>query len=161
MIAWIAARSVSRYGESRLQPRRTALILGPLQIEAMIDQTRRSRALTLWDQRGLARHAGQSARIPIGQSSLRRAGVPARQRDEHPQLKRVIVGDGSRLAMEATLADALQSYLANAIDSGWSGGRARHASDAREAWSEADQALRAATGAPSPRVGAAEEPLGK
>ena len=60
-----------------------------------------------------------------------------------PQLKRVIVGDGSRLAMEATLADALQVVFGErpSIPDGAEAGPAP-ASDAREAWSKADQALR-------------------
>ena len=73
------------YAFSDVDVDRYSLILGPLQIEAMIDQdTTIARQLTLWDQRGSRVTRGNLLVIPIDESlSLRRAGVPARRRDEH------------------------------------------------------------------------------
>jgi uncharacterized protein len=148
MIAWIAARSdFPGYGEMIVYKlSKDSLILGPLQIEAMIDQdTTISRQLTLWDQRGSRVTRGNLLVIPIGQSFLYVEPVFLLASGTNiPQLKRVIVGDGSRLAMEATLSDALQVVFGERPanpDRAAEAGPAP-ASDAREAWSKADQALR-------------------
>src|SRR4030095_14426748 len=87
-----------------------SLILGPLQIEATIDQdTTIARQLTLWDQRGSRVIRGNLLVIPIEQSFLYVEPVFLLAEGTNiPQLKRVIVGDGNRLAMESTLAEALQ-----------------------------------------------------
>ena len=86
------------------------LILGPLQIEATIDQdTTIARQLTLWDQRGSRVIRGNLLVIPIDQSFLYVEPVFLLAEGTNiPQLKRVIVSDGNHLAMESTLAEALQ-----------------------------------------------------
>ena len=117
MIAWIAARSdfpgygeLIAYGLSK-----DSLILGPRQIEATIDQdTTISRQLTLWDQRGSRVVRGNLLVIPIDQSFLYVEPVfLIAEGTNIPQLKRVIVGDGIRLAMEPTSQTLSASYLAN------------------------------------------------
>jgi hypothetical protein len=118
MIAWVAARAdAPHYGELvafRLPKER--LILGPIQIEAMIDQdTRISRQLSLWDQRGSRVTRGNLLVIPIDRSFLYVEPVYLRAEDtDIPQLQRVIVSDGERLAMQPTLDRALRAVFGEA-----------------------------------------------
>src|SRR5437867_1491123 len=150
MIAWIAARSdFPGYGEMVVYKlSKDNLILGPLQIEATIDQdTTISRQLTLWDQRGSHVIRGNLLVVPIDQSFLYVEPVFLLAEGTNiPQLKRVIVGDGKRLAMEATLADALQVVFGHGSAAPESAAEAEGAqtptSGAREALRRADQALR-------------------
>ena len=148
MIAWIAARSdVPGYGQLIVYKlSKDNLILGPLQIEATIDQdTTIARQLTLWDQRGSRVIRGNLLVVPIDQSFLYVEPVFLLAEGTNiPQLKRVIVSDGHRLAMESTLADALQVVLGQqpATAPGATEAPQAPTSEAREALSEADQALR-------------------
>jgi hypothetical protein len=149
MIAWMAARcDFPAYGELivyKLPKER--LILGPIQIEATINQDPLiSQQLALWDQRGSRVIRGNLLVIPIEQSFLYVEPVYlVAEGTNIPQLKRVIVSDGDRLAMEPTLQKALAVVF---------GGRDRRASQAqvaegsnqlsraREALMEAEAALR-------------------
>jgi uncharacterized membrane protein (UPF0182 family) len=112
MIAWMAARSdAPHYGDLfvfKLPKQR--LILGPLQVEAMIDQDATiSRQLTLWDQRGVRVIRGNLLVIPIDEALLYVEPVYLRAvENDIPQLKRIIVSDGETLAMEPTLREALR-----------------------------------------------------
>jgi hypothetical protein len=113
MIAWMAARcDFPDYGELivyKLPKER--LTLGPIQVEAMIDQdTLISQQLSLWDQRGSRVIRGNLLVIPIDQSFIYVEPVYLVAEDSAiPQLKRVIVSDGERLAMEPTIEEALQA----------------------------------------------------
>jgi uncharacterized membrane protein (UPF0182 family) len=148
MIAWIAARSdFPGYGEMLVYKlSKDNLVLGPLQIEATIDQdTTISRQLTLWDQRGSHVIRGNLLVIPIDQSFLYVEPVFLLAEGTNiPQLKRVIVGDGSRLAMEPTLPDAIQVVFGQrpAAPESTAEGPQNPVSDARDALQRADQALR-------------------
>jgi uncharacterized protein len=148
MIAWIAARSdFPGYGEMIVYKlSKDNLILGPLQIEATIDQdTTISRQLTLWDQRGSRVTRGNLLVIPIDQSFLYVEPVFLLAVGMNiPQLKRVIVGDGNHLAMESTLAEALQVVFGERPSTPEETTEAPQApiSGPREALSKADQALR-------------------
>ncbi len=112
MIAWMAARSdLPGYGDVivyKLPKER--LIFGPIQIEAMIDQdTVISQQLSLWDQRGSRVIRGNLIVIPIEQSFIYVEPVYLVSEGTNiPQLKRVIVSNGERLAMEPTLERALE-----------------------------------------------------
>ena len=112
MIAWMAARSdFPDYGALivyKLPKER--LVLGPIQVEAMIDQdTLISQQLSLWDQRGSRVIRGNLLVIPIDQSFLYVEPVYLIAEDSAiPQLKRIIVSDEQRLAMEPTLEEALE-----------------------------------------------------
>src|SRR5262249_39727186 len=123
-----------------------SLILGPLQMEATIDQdTTIARQLTLWDQRGSRVIRGNLLVIPIDQSFLYVEPVFLLAEGTNiPQLQRVIVGDGNRLAMEPTLADALQAVFGEAPPhpEGTAEGPRATPSEASEALSRADEALR-------------------
>jgi hypothetical protein len=147
MIAWIAARSdFPGYGEMIVYKlSKDNLILGPLQIDATIDQdTTISRQLTLWDQRGSHVIRGNLLVIPIGRSFLYVEPVFLLAEGMNiPQLKRVIAGDGNHLAMEPTLAEALQSVFGERPSAPEATTEAPQAAtnEAREALSRANEAL--------------------
>jgi uncharacterized membrane protein (UPF0182 family) len=111
MIAWMAARSdAPHYGDLLVfKLSKERLILGPLQVEAIIDQdTTISRQLSLWDQRGSRVIRGNLLVIPIDESLLYIEPVYLRaEENDLPQLKRIIVSDGETLAMEESLEEAL------------------------------------------------------
>ena len=149
MIAWIAARSdFPGYGEMIVYKlSKDSLILGPLQIEATIDQdTTIARQLTLWDQRGSRVIRGNLLVIPINQSFLYVEPVFLLAEGTNiPQLKRVIVSDGHRLAMEPTLTEALQVVFGkrpSTPEETTAAPQTPAAEEPREALSEAEQALR-------------------
>jgi hypothetical protein len=89
------------------------LIYGPMQIEAMIDQnTAIAAQLTLWDQKGSRVIRGNLIAVPIENSFL--YVVPlylTAEGTDFPQLKRVIVISGDKVAMEPTLDEAIQAVF--------------------------------------------------
>jgi hypothetical protein len=84
-----------------------------MQIEAMIDQnTAIAAQLTLWDQKGSKVIRGNLIAVPIENSFL--YVVPlylTAQGTDFPQLKRVIVISGDKVAMEPTLDEAIQAVF--------------------------------------------------
>jgi uncharacterized membrane protein (UPF0182 family) len=122
MIAWMAARAdAPHYGELlvyRLPKER--LVLGPMQIEALINQdTTISRQISLWDQHGSRVLRGNLLVIPIDNAFLYVEPVYLSAEDNDlPQLKRVIVSDGERLAMEPTLEEALRAAFSTTAREG-------------------------------------------
>jgi uncharacterized membrane protein (UPF0182 family) len=115
MIAWAAARSdPPNYGELLVYKLpKERLIFGPIQIEAKIDQdTAISRQLSLWDQRGSRVTRGNLLVIPINNSFLYVEPVYLlAEGTDLPQLKRIIVSDGDKLAMEPTLEAAIDAVF--------------------------------------------------
>jgi uncharacterized protein len=115
MISWMAARcDFPEYGKMLFyQLPKEKLIYGPMQIEAMIDQnTAISEQLTLWDQKGSRVIRGNLIAVPIENSFL--YVVPlylTAAGTDFPQLKRVIVIAGDKVAMEPTLDEAIQSVF--------------------------------------------------
>jgi hypothetical protein len=85
------------------------LIYGPRQIEARIDQDSFiSQQLSLWNQRGSQVIRGNLLVIPIERSLVYVEPLYiAAEKGQLPELKRVIVGFGDRIAMEETLEGAL------------------------------------------------------
>ena len=85
------------------------LIYGPMQIEAMIDQnTTISQQLSLWDQKGSRVIRGNLIAVPIENSFLYVVPVYlTAEGTDFPQLKRVIVVSGDKVAMEPTLDEAI------------------------------------------------------
>jgi uncharacterized membrane protein (UPF0182 family) len=148
MIAWIAARSdFPGYGELlAFKLSKDSLIYGPLQVEATIDQdTTISRQLSLWDQHGSHVIRGNLLVIPIDHSFLYIEPVFLLAEGTNiPQLKRVIVSDGTHLAMESTLAESLAVVFGErpSTSDETAGNAAPAATGAREAFAAADQALR-------------------
>jgi uncharacterized membrane protein (UPF0182 family) len=115
MIAWLAARSDGdRYGHLLLYKfPKQALVYGPNQIEARIDQTPEiSQQLTLWSQQGSRVIRGNLVVIPIRQSLLYVEPIYLRaEQGELPELRRVIVVYGDQVVMEPTLAQGLTAVF--------------------------------------------------
>ena len=115
MISWMAARcDFPEYGKMLFyELPKEKLIYGPMQIEAMIDQnTAIAAQLTLWDQKGSRVIRGNLIAVPIENSFL--YVVPlylTAEGTDFPQLKRVIVISGDKVAMEPTLDEAIQSVF--------------------------------------------------
>ena len=111
MVAWMAGRSdMPHYGRLlvyRFPKDRT--VFGPMQIEARINQDPViSSQLTLWNQQGSQVIRGNLLVVPVADALLyieplylQAAGSAL------PELKRVIVAYGTRIAMEPTLEAAL------------------------------------------------------
>ena len=109
--AWLAARSdPPNYGKLVVYnfPKQK-LIYGPRQIEARIDQDSFiSQQLSLWGQRGSQVIRGNLLVIPIERSLLYVEPLYiAAEKGQLPELKRVIVSFGDRIAMDETLDGAL------------------------------------------------------
>jgi hypothetical protein len=109
--AWLAARSdPPHYGKLVVYnfPKQK-LIYGPRQIEARIDQDSFiSQQLSLWNQRGSQVIRGNLLVIPIERSLVYVEPLYiAAEKGQLPELKRVIVGFGDRIAMEETLEGAI------------------------------------------------------
>ncbi len=111
MIAWVAAKcDFPDYGDLVLyQLPKEKLIYGPNQVESRIDQdTEVSQQLSLWDQRGSRVIRGNLIAVPIAESFLYVEPVfLIAEGTEIPQLQRVIVSYGERVAMQPTLQAAL------------------------------------------------------
>ena len=149
MIAWMAARAdAPHYGELlvyRLPKER--LVLGPMQIEALINQdTTISRQISLWDQHGSRVLRGNLLVIPVDDAFLYVEPVYlSAEGNDLPQLKRVIVSDGERLVMEPRLEDALRAAFGT---TGREGEGTKHLSpavdldQARQSMDAAEAALR-------------------
>jgi uncharacterized membrane protein (UPF0182 family) len=115
MIAWLAARSdepnygkliVYKYPKERL-------IFGPMQVEGRIDQDPTiSPQFSLWNAAGSRVIRGNLLVIPLGSSNLYVEPIYL-QADNGPipELRRVIVSTGNRIAMEPTLEEALTKLL--------------------------------------------------
>ena len=118
MISWMAARcDFPEYGKMLFyELPKDKLIYGPMQIEAMIDQnTAIAAQLTLWDQKGSRVIRGNLIAVPIENSFL--YVVPlylTAEGTDFPQLKRVIVISGDKVAMEPTLDEAIQAVFGTA-----------------------------------------------
>jgi uncharacterized membrane protein (UPF0182 family) len=115
MISWMTARCDSPdYGKMLFyQLPKEKLIYGPMQIEAMIDQnTTISQQLSLWDQKGSRVIRGNLIAVPIENSFLYVVPVYlTAEGTDFPQLKRVIVISGDKVAMEPTLDEAIQAVF--------------------------------------------------
>ncbi len=151
MIAWMAARSDSPgYGELIVfKLPKDRLIMGPMQVEAMLDQdTLISQQLSLWDQRGSRVIRGNLIVVPIEHSFIYVEPVYLIAEEvDIPQLKRIIVSDGAKLAMAPSLEEALATVFGGTARPGVRSptGRSSDAdplAPARDAYRMAERALR-------------------
>jgi uncharacterized membrane protein (UPF0182 family) len=115
MIAWMAANSdPENYGDLTVYmlPKQK-LVYGPMQIDARINQTPDiSQQLTLWNQQGSRVIRGNIFVIPIDNSILYVEPLYLQsEQTELPELKRVIVSYGSKIAMEKDLTTALNAVF--------------------------------------------------
>ncbi|MBR2619720.1 MAG: UPF0182 family protein, partial [Firmicutes bacterium] len=99
-------------------------VYGPMQVEAQIDQnTEISKEFSLWNSSGSTYSRGNLFIVPIEDSLLYIEPVYLEATNSSiPEVKRVIVVYGDRIAYEATLADALNSMFGegSAVESGGS-----------------------------------------
>lgn len=129
MIAWMAARCDGDNLGRRLVflfPKQE-LIYGPRQIEARIDQEAEiSQQLTLWSQAGSNVIRGNLLVIPLGNSVLYVEPLYLRaEKGALPELKRVIVAHGNRIAMDVNLESALTRLFGSTVALPRSPARAR------------------------------------
>jgi uncharacterized membrane protein (UPF0182 family) len=117
MRAWLAARSDQpHYGKLiALDFPKAKLVYGPKQIDARIDQDAFiSQQLSLWSQAGAEVIRGSLLAIPIEESLLYVQPLYlSAQQGSLPELKRIIVVFGNRIAMEETLEQSLQRLFAD------------------------------------------------
>ena len=116
MIAWLAAKNdLPEYGDLIVYKfPKEKLIFGPMQIEARIDQDSEiSQQLTLWGQKGSTVIRGNLLVIPIEKSIIYVEPLYLRaEKGEIPELKKVIVSNGSVVMMGNNLEDALGKLFA-------------------------------------------------
>ena len=120
MAAWLAARSDGEYYGKLIVFKfpKQKLIYGPRQIEARIDQDGLiSQQITLWSQRGSQVIRGSLLVIPIENSLLYVEPLYlAAESGSLPELRRVIVAYGNKLAMEKNLESSLAAIFGEATD---------------------------------------------
>jgi uncharacterized membrane protein (UPF0182 family) len=111
LIGWMAARCDGKHlGELMVYAfPKQKLIYGPAQIEALIDQNPEiSAQLSLWSQRGSDVIRGDLLVIPLGKSLLYVQPLYLKaNKGELPELKRVILSAGGRIAWDETFSGAL------------------------------------------------------
>src|SRR5262249_1949179 len=111
MIAWLAARcDAPDYGKLVVYKYpKDKLIYGPFQVETRVDQDPAIAAqLTLWNQSGSGVMRGNLLVIPVGNANLYVEPIYLQAaQGPLPELKRVVVATGNRIAMEPTLEAAL------------------------------------------------------
>ncbi len=116
MITWLAARSDGEnYGKLlAFRYPKDKLVFGPMQIEARINQDPTiSEQFTLWNQGGNRVIRGNMIVIPIGQSNLYVEPIYLQaEQGRLPEMKRVVLASGNRVAMAPTVSVALQALLA-------------------------------------------------
>jgi uncharacterized membrane protein (UPF0182 family) len=118
MISWLAARNdPPNYGELvAYELSKQELVFGPIQVEARIDQDPQiSAQISLWNQRGSRVIRGNLLVIPMNNSFLYVEPVYLlAESSELPELKRVIVASGDRIAMRETLGEAIIALIEQA-----------------------------------------------
>ena len=118
MIAWLHADSDgSDYGQLGVYKfPKEVLVYGPMQVEARIDQDPYiSQQLTLWNQRGSSVIRGNLIVIPIDGTLLYIEPLYLQaESGQLPELKRVIVTHGNRVAMADDLSSGLAQVLGEA-----------------------------------------------
>lgn len=122
LIGWMAGRcDPENYGELLVYefPKQKQ-IYGPGQIEALIDQNPEiSAQLSLWGQHGSDVIRGDLLVVPIGKSLLYVQPLYIKaERGEMPELKRVIVSTGGRVAWAETFGEALERLVGQKIING-------------------------------------------
>ena len=139
MIAWMAARSdAPNYGKLVVYKYpKEKQVYGPLQVESRISQDPGiSAQLALWNQGGSRVIRGNLLVFPIGRSNLYVEPIYLQAANSQlPELKRVVVASGNRLAMEPSLSMALAKLFAP-VEPSAAGGVAPEAPSAPSAASQ-------------------------
>jgi len=86
-------------------------VQGPRQVEALVEQDPIiSQQFSLWRQGGSQVWSGHLHVVPVGQSILYMEAIfLAAEADAIPELRRFVVSDGRRVAMEPTLEEAIRA----------------------------------------------------
>jgi uncharacterized membrane protein (UPF0182 family) len=119
MVAWLYAHndgeSYGQLGVYKFPKQR--LIYGPMQVESRIDQDPLiSQQLSLWNQRGSQVIRGNLLVIPVDQAILYVEPIYLQaETSQLPELRRVIVAYGNRIAMEETLAQGLVRVMGTQV----------------------------------------------
>jgi uncharacterized membrane protein (UPF0182 family) len=115
MVAWLYARNDGEhYGDLGVYKfPKQRLVYGPMQVESRIDQDPTiSQQLSLWNQRGSQVIRGNLLVIPVDRAILYVEPIYLQaEASQLPELRRVIVVYGNRIAMEETLAEALAQVM--------------------------------------------------
>jgi uncharacterized protein len=118
MVAWMAGRSdPPNYGQLvAYEMPKQQLVFGPLQVEARISQDPQiSAQISLWNQQGSRVIRGNLLVIPMNSSFLYVEPLYLQaETSQLPELKRVIVASGDRIAMRETLDEALAALVSAA-----------------------------------------------
>ncbi|MBE7021701.1 MAG: UPF0182 family protein [Ruminococcaceae bacterium] len=117
MVGLLVQRNAEgHYGELMLYRfPKNETVYGPLQIENRIDNDPDiSREMTLWGQGGSTVIRGNLLVVPFRNSLIYVEPIYITSKNEAslPELKRIVVGFGDSIAMEASLEDALRSVFA-------------------------------------------------
>jgi uncharacterized membrane protein (UPF0182 family) len=115
MIAWMAARNdVPNYGGLVVYRfPKDRLAFGPMQVESRINQDPKiSQQLTLWNQEGSRVIRGNLLVIPVEDTLMYVEPLFLQaESSQLPELKRVLVASGARIAMEESLDEAIAQVL--------------------------------------------------
>ena len=117
----MARNDGDNYGELVLfQLPKSKIVYGPMQIEAQIDQTPEiSKEFSLWNSSGSTYSRGNLFIIPIEDSLIYVEPVYLEATNSSiPEVKRVIVAYGDKIAYESTLAEALDSLFGDGTGEG-------------------------------------------
>ncbi len=120
----MARNDGDHYGELVLYTMpKSKLTYGPEQVEARIDQnTEIAKEFSLWQSNGSKYSRGNMFVIPIDDSLLYIEPIYLEaQNSSIPEVKRVVVSYGDRIAYEATLAEALDEMFGSGAGEGYSG----------------------------------------
>jgi len=143
MIGWMAAKSdPGSYGERVVYTfPKQRLVLGPEQVEARVNQDPViSQQLTLWSQRGSGVVWGNLLVIPMDDSIVYIQPLYLQsEQTAMPQLTRVVVAYGDKVAMEPDLATALLSVFGESER----GDEGQGVADVAMAWSLYEKAVEA------------------
>jgi len=119
MIAWLYARNDGEnYGQLGVYRfAKQQLVYGPAQVESRIDQDPQiSAQLTLWNQHGSLVIRGNLLVIPVDRAILYVEPIFLEaESSQLPELRRVIVAYGNRIAMTETLAASLAQVMGIAL----------------------------------------------
>lgn len=119
MVAWLYARNDDEnYGQLGVfEFPKQSLVYGPAQVESRINQDPTiSAQLSLWDQRGSQAIRGNLLVFPLEQGILYVQPLFLQaEASRFPELQRVIVAYGNRIAMNQTLAGALAQVAGAAV----------------------------------------------
>ena len=139
MVAWLAARSDPEgYGSLfAFKYPKDKLIFGPMQIEARADQdTTISQQFTLWGQGGSRVIRGNLLVVPIGQSNLYVEPIYLQsEQGQLPELKRVIIANGSNIVMTESVLQGLQQLFGEGVEGIFTGTSAAPASSGTQSGS--------------------------